>query len=140
MPRANQTFRHLRTSALAVPLLLALGGCVAAPLIEAAASSPGSSGVANMIQQVMPHVPGTATPPCSAGIVATNNGCGESADRAATTQAATDTAATDARAPACGQNNPGTSGADCGQGSTSSLLQSLAGSMQKLVPGSLPSH
>jgi hypothetical protein len=137
---AHRTLRNLRTAALGMSVTLALGGCVAAPLMEVAASGSGNLGLANMIRQAVPGLPGNTTQPCAAGSVATSTGCVERPHDAAATQATTDAAASDAQAPACGQGNPGTSGAGCGAASMPSLLQNLTGSLQKLVPGSSLSH
>ncbi|HUB50135.1 MAG TPA: hypothetical protein VMB73_34625 [Acetobacteraceae bacterium] len=137
---APGTLRDLRTVALAVFVTLALGGCVAAPLMEVAASGSGNLGLGNMIRQAVPGLTGNATQPCAAGSVATSTGCSEGAHYAAATQATTDAAAADAQGPACGQDNPGTSGAGCGTAGTPSLLQNLTGSLQRLVPVSAFSH
>lgn len=146
---AHRTLRNLRTPALAVPLMLALGGCAAAPLMELAASGSGtsglassglaSSGLANVIRQAVPGMPGNTATPCAAGTAATTTGCSDRPYQAAATQATTDAAA-DAQAPACGQDNAGTTGAGCGPSGTPTLLQNLTGSLQKLVTGSSLAH
>jgi len=136
MPLAHQSVRYLRTRVLAFPLLLALCGCAAAPLVEAAASGSGNSGLASMIKQVVPGMGGDTTSPCTARPAAPGNDCGESTHHVATSQATTEQVAADTQSPACDQNISDTSNSGCVQGNAAALLQGLAGSLQKLVPGS----
>ncbi len=58
MPTTDRSFSYPRAAAVLVPLLLALGGCVAAPLLELAATPT---------SQAAPCAAGVATPGCNTG-------------------------------------------------------------------------
>jgi hypothetical protein len=59
MPATDRSFRFPRAIAIMVPLLAALGGCVAAPLLQLAATPLASQGA--------PCTVGASTAGCSTG-------------------------------------------------------------------------
>jgi hypothetical protein len=137
------------TALLATPLLLALGGCVAAvPLVEMATSTPalqasmpctgsgcglgnGAAGLANSVQKLV-STPVSATP-CPPGLTAAKGvqaGC------------ATSPAGAQAQTAAAAQQSPcGTPGSvACQANGPGSVVQSLAGSFQHISPFGFLSH
>jgi len=119
MSRQERLFRR-RIPALVVPVLFSLGGCAAVPLIELAAASSNGNGIANMMQQFVP-----------------NSGGAQSGQADAQRVSAQDAANQD---PNCPDGSSGTSSAACNRTGRGSAVQTIAGSLQKLVPGSLFSH
>ena len=144
MSRTNRSPPVLRAAMMTAPLLLALGGCAVVPIAELAASGAGNQGMTQMAGAIEKFVPGLGngqTGSCAPGTVGAASGCGPAAQQPVVATKTPVAAATDGQTSACGAPNvPGTSVAGCDAGGMGTMVHGLAGSLEKLVPGSLFSH
>lgn len=144
MSRTNRSSPVLRAAMMTAPLLLALGGCAAVPIAEFAASGAGNQGMAQgmtgAIGKFMPGLANGQTEPCTRGTADAASGCGPAAQQPVLATKTPVAAATDGQTTACGANDSSTSVAGCDAGGMGTMVHGLAGSLEKLVPGSLFSH
>lgn len=120
-----------------IPLLLGVGGCVAAPAIGLATSGGGNASIASAMQHLIPAM---AIAPCAGGATEATGCAGDAQHTAKANPEAME------QASACPQDTPTASRSDCngsGSGSGSGMnmvMQGLAGSLQKLAPSGLLPH